>query len=197
MAKGKSIFPRGFKAAAERRGVEQRRVLGLAETAPLDAFELAAKLKIKVCSFTELLDEQEAHRLMYPNNPKQEVSAFWMRNCDGDPIILYSPAHSARRQQSDLMHEIAHILLGHTCEEETRRICVQFGLQYYNKMQEEEAKFQGGCLQITREGLLWSLRKGYSTSEIAEYYNASEDMVKYRLNTTGAERQRYFEAGKK
>lgn len=197
MAKSKSIFARGFKTGAERKGVEQRRLLGLAATAPLDAFTLATHLHIEVCAFTTLLSDEEAQRLMYPADPKQEISAFWMHNCDGDPIILHNPAHSVRRQQSDIMHEIAHIMLGHTCDEATRRICIQFGLQYYNKLQEEEAKFLGGCLQITRDGLLWALRKRYSTSEIADFYNASEEMVRFRINATGAQRQRSHETNKK
>lgn len=197
MAKSKSIFPYGFKAAAERIGVEQRTKMELGATDPLDAFVLAENLRIEVRAFTEVLGEKEVHHLMYPANAAQEISAFWMHNCDGDPIILFNPVHSPRRQQSSVMHEIAHILRGHTCPEEMRRLCVQLNLQYYNKVQEEEAKYLGGCLQITREGLLWALRKGYSASQISEYYNASEEMVQFRLNATGAQRQRSYEVGKK
>src|SRR3954468_1218112 len=117
MAKSKCALPWGFKSEAERISEQQRKQLGLSIFSPLNAFDLANYLEIPVIPFNELLLEEEAKKLI-----KKDVSALWMSNCDGDPIILNNPAHSAGRQQSDIMHELAHILRKHTISEEVRRL---------------------------------------------------------------------------
>jgi len=192
MAKSKSRLPRGFKTEAERISEQQRAQLGLSIFSPLNAFDLANYLEIPVIPFNELLQEEEAKKLI-----EKDVSALWMPNCDGDPIILNNPTHSACRQQSDIMHEIAHILRKHTTSEEVRRLCLLLNLRSYNKAQEEEAIYLGGCLQITRTGLLWALKQNYTHEQIAEYYCASVEMVKFRINSTGVERQRVYLYGRK
>lgn len=194
MAKSKSVLPRGFKAEAERISEQQRAQLGLSQFSPLDAFELAKHLDIPVCSFSDLLSEAETNQLTLA----KDISALWMPNTDGDPIILYNPTHSPSRQQSDIMHEISHILRKHSTSEEIVRLCLQLNLHSYNKVQEEEAIYLGSCLQITRAGLLWALKQSYSYEQIASYYGASVEMVRFRINSTGVERQRaYMTGGKK
>jgi Zn-dependent peptidase ImmA (M78 family) len=193
MAKSKSALPWGFKTEAERISEQQRAQLGLSIFSPLNAFDLADHLEIPILPFNEILPEDQAKKLI-----EKDVSALWMPNCDGDPIILNNPTHSAYRQQSDIMHEIAHILRKHTTSEEVRRLCLLLNLRSYNKVQEEEAIYLGGCLQITRAGLLWTLKQNYTHEQIAEYYGASIDMVRFRINSTGVERQRaYLYGGKK
>lgn len=45
-----------------------------------------------------------------------------------------------------------------------------------------------GALQITRPGLQWAIKRK-SEEQISDYYNASLDMVRYRLNITGVLKQ--------
>lgn len=189
MGKNKSVFQRGFKTLAERIAEQQRELLGLSVFSPLNAFDLAEKLEILVCPVNDLLPETEARKLTQPFDQSQQFSALWMPNCDGDPIIIYNSHHSAYRQQSDLMHEIAHILRKHETPYEVKKLCQAHNLRSYNKLHEEEAKYLGGCLQIPRAGLLWALKNKYSHTQISDYYSASTEMVRYRLNASGAERQ--------
>jgi hypothetical protein len=58
-------------------------------------------------------------------------------------------------------------------------------LRYYNPHHEEEAKYLGGCLQIPKPGLLWKLKEECTEEEISDYFFASVDMVKYRMNILG------------
>jgi hypothetical protein len=47
----------------------------------------------------------------------------------------------------------------------------------------------GGCLQLPREALLWALKRGMTKNEIADFYEASIQMVTKRINETGVIRQ--------
>lgn len=184
----KSLLKRGFKAKAERISENFRIELGISKFAPLDAFELANHLKITVFSVAELKDDLQSKDYVRLSDPSQ-FSAVWMPNSENEKIIIHNNFHSTKRQQSNLMHELAHIILGHEIPEEQAKLCLLLGLHYYNPVHEEEAKYLGGCLQITRPGLLWAIKKGHSEAEISEYYVASTEMVSYRLRITGVLRQ--------
>lgn len=186
----RSFLKGGFKAEAERISERYREEVGISKFDPLDAFALAKHLEIPIISVEELseLPEEHLNKLREPSI----FSAIWMPNEDGDKIIIHNTRHSAKRQQSNLMHELAHIIRKHEVPEDIARLCLLLNLHYYNKEQEEEAKYLGGCLQITRAGLQWALKRNLTKEEIAEYFNASLEMVIYRLNTTGVLIQRSY-----
>jgi hypothetical protein len=183
----KSVLRRGFKAEAERKSEKCRSDLGLSKFASLDAFQLASHLAIPIVpvdTFTELPED----KLAILSNP-DKFDAMWMPNEDGDKIIIHNNHHSAKRQQSNLMHELAHILEGHSIPVEAARLCLLYGLHYYNKEQEEEAKFLGSCLQISRPALQWAIKNGLTPDQISDHFNASIEMVRFRLNASGVLKQ--------
>lgn len=186
----KSLLQRGFKAKAERLGEMYREQMRISKFAPLDAFNLADYLQIPVVDLEtfKTLPDQHLARLKDPS----QFSAMWMPNVEGDKIILHNQYHSGKRQQSNIMHELAHIIRGHEIPEEAAKLCFLFGLHYFNEEQEQEAKYLGACLQITRPGLLWALKQGMNEDQISEYYNASTDMVRFRINATGVLKQRGY-----
>jgi Zn-dependent peptidase ImmA (M78 family) len=192
----KSVLERGFKTLAEKISEDLRKELRIAKFDPLDAFKLAAHLNAPVFSVSEVFaDEPTSPQAILLNNPDL-FSAMWMPNAEGIKLIIHNSNHSKFRQQSNIMHELSHIIRKHEIPDETARLCLKFNLHYYNPIHEQEAKYLGGCLQITRAGLLWALKQGMSHTEISEYYCASHEMVKYRLGITGAERQRAFQLSK-
>lgn len=180
-------FKYGFKAQAERLSEKYRTELGISKFDPLDAFNLAAHLQIPIKTvdeFSEALSDEQLLTL----RDTSKFSAMWIPNGNGEKIILHNDCHSNKRQQSNLMHELAHIILNHQISEEIAKLCFLYRLPYYNIEQEQEAKFLGGALQITRPGLLWAVKRK-NEEEISDYYNASLDMVRYRLNITGVSKQ--------
>ena len=99
-----------------------------------------------------------------------------------DPLwIVYNSRHTPARQQSDLMHEFAHVILRH----EMVQYDAKTGLPLRKKQYEDEAVYLGGCLQIPRRGLLWAKQKQMTISQIALHFDASEEMVKFRSNVIG------------
>jgi hypothetical protein len=185
----KTLLERGFKAKAQRISENFRSELGLSKFDPLDAFDLATHLKVPIFSVLELKDDLQCEHYARLSNP-DTFSAVWMPNSKNQKQVIHNNFHSKKRQQSNLMHELAHIILDHEIPDEQARLCLLLGLHYYNPKHEEEAKYLGGCLQITRPGLLWALKKGDSEDEMSDYFNASRDMVNYRLRITGILRQR-------
>ena len=101
--------------------------------------------------------------------------------------IVHKPRHAPTRRESDLMHELAHILL--------RNRVIGFepktGLPQRRDCDEDEATYLGGCLQIPRRGLLWAVQRKMQLAQIAPHFGASEDMVRFRRNVTGVEVKDY------
>jgi len=158
--------------------------MGISIFDPLNAFQLAEHLGVSVFSVEDIFGDHSLPE--YVNMcDTAKFSALWMPNQDGDKIIIHNEHHSKFRQQSNLMHELSHIIREHTVPDNYAVLCAQFGLHYYSPQQEQEAKYLGGCLQITKPGLLWALKHGRSNEWISEYYNASLDMVHYRLGVSG------------
>jgi IrrE N-terminal-like domain len=59
------------------------------------------------------------------------------------------------------------------------------GLPQRRQQDEDEAVYLGGCLQIPRRGLLWAIQKKMTIDRIALHFNASQDMVQFRINVIG------------
>lgn len=95
--------------------------------------------------------------------------------------IVHNLHHTLARQQSDFMHEFAHVILKHKMV----GYDPQTGLPQRRQQDEDEAIYLGGCLQIPRRGLLWAKQKKLTIPQIALHFNASEEMVKFRSNVNG------------
>ncbi len=168
-----------FKSRCESIAVEQRRQLGLRAYDPLPAEHLITKLEGQALPPDKV-----------PNMPSASVDVL-LENKDWSAgiirrnplLIVYHPDHFhvSARHQSNLMHELAHVLLNHPM--------IGFdpvtGLPLRDSHYEEEATYLGGCLQIPRLGLQWASQRGYTWKQIALYFGASEGMVRFRCNMTG------------
>lgn len=179
---------RGFKTFAENKAIELRKQLGLGSHEFLCAFKVCEYLKVQISDIKNLgLDEKNINNLL------GEGSAFWSAATiplgNGEYIIVHNTTHSLQRQQSNLMHEIAHVLCAHETVL-TENIGGLAGLmRSFNQEQENEAECLGSSLQLPREALLWSLKKNLSISDISERFTASEEMVRFRINITGVRNQ--------
>ena len=181
------MFARGFKTWCEKIAAQHRRSLGLQPRDPLDSVSLAASLSIEVHSLDEVpgLDAVSRHTLLADSGG---WSAVTLTNGTKSVVVLNS-AHSAARSASDLMHELAHILIGHKAG---RIDITEDGgliLNTYDRSQEDEANWLAGWLLLPREALLWILQQRLEPDVAALQYGASLAMFNYRLNVTGVKRQ--------
>ena len=182
----KNILKRGFKAKAEKLAIQYRESLNIHSCDPLCAIKLAEHLKISVYDATEFITKPSEINLLSGANGKDcEWSALTMTSKVGNRIIIYNPFHSVARQQSDLMHELAHIICKHEIHQVETDFEIPFGMRDYDEEQEKEAEWLGSTLQLTKPCLLWARKRNMATIEIAAHFNASVEMVTYRMNITG------------
>lgn len=166
-----------FKRRCESIAVDWRYQLGLKAFDPLPAEKMLKALNGTAITPEELAGmSQEMMRQLVNHD---DWSAGIIRH---DPLlILHHSKHSPPRQQSNLMHEIAHILLNHPSihfDKET-------GIAIRDARCEDEATYLGGCLQIPKLGLRWAREKGFTVKQVANHFGASEQMVRFRSNMIG------------
>ena len=111
-------------------------------------------------------------------------------DCEGQSVIIYNKNHSDARNESTIMHELSHIICEHRPSIDPNFQDLGLILHSYNQEHEDEANWLGGCLQLPMEGLVWALLKNMNNEQIASHFLASLDMVKFRLNVSGA-RQKF------
>jgi Zn-dependent peptidase ImmA (M78 family) len=178
---------RGFKTRAEKVSCQLRAEMGLSAHAPLAGKQLIAHLRVLLIQPADIpgIRAELLHEVL--NGSSEYWSAITFYDQSGRPVIIFNPRHAPARQESDLMHEAAHILCKHPPAKIVR--IGGFGMRTYDESQEEEAKWLGACLQITREGLLWAIREQMTTEAMAGFYGASEALVRFRRNTSGVDVQ--------
>ena len=102
---------RGFKTRCEEMSRSLRTELGLGSDAPLPAEQLASYLGVYVLSVDDLgLSPADAEQLL--DKDRESWSAITVSAAGKDAIIV-NPHHRRGRYSSDVMHELAHLLLGH------------------------------------------------------------------------------------
>ena len=101
---------RGFKAQAERVAQEIRLEMGTNASSGLDATSLATHAGADVRRADELTSTSKLKALEALQPGAFSACTF---HIGGRPVIVYSPLASHGRTQSDVAHEVSHILLGH------------------------------------------------------------------------------------
>jgi IrrE N-terminal-like domain len=179
---------RGFKAWAEHQAIEQRRRLGLGANVPLPARQFAAHLGITIVGPEHIPGMSREHLECLLHRDRSSWSAITV-NVNTAATIIHNTGHARTRQESDLMHEIAHIICKHAPSELIRVGGLPFPLRDYNADQEEEASWLGACLQLPRPALWWAVKRRMTADEIVQYFQASEELIRYRRQVTGVDRQ--------
>lgn len=167
-----------FKQWAENESIELRLKNGLKPYDYISAQQLANHLGVKIITPSEI----PGMTLDLFENVKNNWSANTIIY-ENKTIILHNNTHSPQRQQSNLMHEIAHII----CKHPPEPLISANGLllRNINKANEEEAEWFGGCLQLPRQLLYELFKRGESIDNIMLNYHVSIEMLRFRVNITG------------
>ncbi|MBX6750982.1 MAG: ImmA/IrrE family metallo-endopeptidase [Micromonosporaceae bacterium] len=172
---------RGFKTEAERLADRTRAQLGLKPDAWLEIRDLARHLKIEVHAADEFVEKKDLEELEHLQPGCFSAATFHLPG--GRTVTVYNPLADPGRTNSDLAHEISHILLRH----DVREIQQIAGHTFFtcNPEQEEEANWLGGCLLLPRQLLLREAFNGADPVSLARKYTVSVQMARFRLNASG------------
>ena len=178
---------RGFKSRCEEMARTLRARLGLRPIDPLDPLLLAGYLGVEVWSVTELglakVDEAQLVDIDPDAWSAVTVSAH------GRDAIIVNPMHRGGRQASDLMHELAHLLLRHEPSTVFFSDGSDLALRGYNPAAEEEANWLAAALLLPREALVRIRNQRTPTEAACLEFGVSERMFKYRMDVTGVSSQ--------
>ena len=197
----KTKLRRGFVKEAEALSVSHREALGLTVKQACPARRLARRLGLRVVSTAAVAPALSADLYAafaeYLGRPAGEAVASLQRDGEGffaffaevggHRMVFYNPSCEPARQESDLMHEMAHVICGH--EGQAIPFGTDFALRAHDPVHEEEAHRMGSILQIPEDGLFWHLVDGRTDEEIAKIYGASLQMVRWRKSKSGATRR--------
>jgi hypothetical protein len=172
---------RGFKAEAERTAHEVRAELGLTPVDPLDPRRLATHLEIPVQPLAFVEDEVPAAVWHLRRLEPGTVSALTIVGGTGW-LILHNDGHSPARQASDIMHELSHALLLHPAAPPLDEL----GRRRWNATVEQEAAWLGGALLVPQPAAVRIARQRIPPAVAAGAYGVSEQLMRWRLQVTGA-----------
>ena len=178
---------RGFKSRCEEISRQLRIEIGLAPVDPLRVTQLADYLDVSVWSVSDIgLSEEDLRQLVEVDADSWSaitVSAF------GRDMVIYNPGHLRGRYASDVMHELAHLVLGH---DPTTMFFVgdgELALRGFNPSTEEEANWLAGTLLLPRDALVYVKRRKLTNEQVCAKYGVSSQMLDYRMRMTGVNRQ--------
>ena len=100
--------------------------------------------------------------------------------------LVHNPGHHEHRQESNILHEIAHLICDHKPQSMT--MVGGIPIRHFDKTDEDQAKHLGYALQLPRDALFFALKNGWCVDQISQEYVASPAAVRLRLNLTGANR---------
>jgi Zn-dependent peptidase ImmA (M78 family) len=172
---------RGFKTECERTVTTLREELSIDDDEPIDMNEAAEHLCIPVKPLARILTSAGQHRSdPFVDEIYRKVSAFtvfkgWRR------AIVYNDEHAPTRHRSNLAHELAHALLQHPPRDS--------GLApEHEERHEAEAAWMGGVMMLTAAQARSIVARGMSRTTAEVRYQLSPEMLRFRLNVTGAAR---------
>lgn len=179
---------RGFKARCEETARRYRKRLGVSPEEALPYRRLADELDVILWTPADVpdLDAGTVRELSMTD------AAGWSAvtvTLDGRHVVVVNSAQDARRIPNSIVHELAHIILGHSAARVDISEDGHLWLSTHSLEQESEADWLAATLLLPRDGLLPWFARRRDIGAIADRFKVSRELVRWRLNTTGVVRQ--------
>lgn len=188
MSRGTNLLRRGFKSQCEKRSASIREYLNLEPDDPLSASELSTNFGTTVWSERNIRDVADHDIAQLTRRDAESWSAFTMR-VEENHLIVFNSSQSAPRQNSVIMHELAHIILGHELTSASLTDDGHFVPTTYNQDQEDEADWLAGALLLPRPALLKIRQLGMTDQTAMDTFMVSQQMLTWRFRMTGVDYQ--------
>lgn len=179
-------FRYGFKKDAELIAEEVRKELELELTDRLDPIRLAKHLAIPVIDLTELRVSGVKERSLrqFLHEEPGDFSAMTILRGTAR-LIVVNPQHPNGRRANSICHELSHVLLEH----DPYAALSSGGSRVWSDECESEADWLAGALLVPRSAALETALLGIKEADAATHFGVSIDLMRWRLNATGARKQ--------
>jgi len=185
----KNNLRRGFRKEAEEYAEEFRAELGLRPNEPLHCKDLANHLAIPVQDLSNHPTISGDLKSYFACSGRDCFSAATL--CNGlRREILLNDSHHPNRQNSSIMHEISHILLGHPAKPPLLKNNrgKKDSCRNFDPVLEREANELGFTLLIPKVAALNAVENYSSIDEAANFYGVSKVLLDYRIKISDARR---------
>jgi Zn-dependent peptidase ImmA (M78 family) len=183
--RGKKILPGNPNQwEFEHNGLDLREELAIGPDVALPVDRAFTLLRnVTVCALADVpIAEVRANYL------RGEGSHAWsgmsVRLDDNSEVVVYNDSHPETRVRATLMEEFFHLRLGHA-----RSVLRQLGdgtksSRSFDGSIERAAFGSGAAALVPYSALRDRIGEGFSLSELAESFNVSEPLVRFRANVT-------------
>ena len=166
---------------------QARQDLNLAAFAPLDPWTYSTHLGVIVLDLTQIgLSARTRDHLLVTD--RESWSGMTLQE-SGITAIIVNPSHDHGRQASTLMHELAHVVLGHLPARVDVSHTGMLLLSDYSDDAESEADWLAAAMLLPRDMLISRRRRGDTISAIAEAFGTSKPLCEWRVRMTGVDVQ--------
>ncbi len=183
MPKKKNRFRRGFVKEAEEYAEDFRFEMDRASHEPLSALDLADFLDIPVCGLSDHPAIAESDKAFFRGPGNSLFSAATLPQGTYRSIVHNDYQHP-NRQNSNVMHEIAHILLGHP----TKPPLLEDSCRNFDADAEKEANHLGFTLLVPKRAALYAHEQFATVEQAAKYYGVSVPLLRHRIQITDVRR---------
>lgn len=165
-----------FYEQCENIAARMRSNLKIAAYAPLSSRSLAAHLLIDIV-LPDTLPSLTLKDIHLASNARGWSAITVLTE---PPIIIAHPSRNLVEAESDIMHEIAHVLIKH--KPEMLSLISEYRVaRRYSKTQELQADTLGDCLQFPRPALHYVRQRGCHIRKITQHYCISEECYNRRI----------------
>ena len=168
--------------------MEFRKQLGIAPTGALDSRDLAHKLGVTVWSTIDVAGMPTDQLGILNDESDGSWAALTMRIGPSN-LVVYKPVRSAERRNSVIMHELAHVILGHELAEAYMLEGGSLAPGNFRQDQEDEADWLAGALLLPRPALMDIRRRRLTDSVACRKFHVSPEMLNWRMRMTGVDYQ--------
>lgn len=182
--KGKGLLPPNPKRwEHEHNALDLRYALALPledRLAHRDAFQLLPAVYVFGHSELKLDAAVESH---FVGARAHKWSGMCVPCPDGETLVLYNDAHPPTRVRATLMEEFFHLWLDHP-PTRLRLMSNGEGNRDYDGEKEAEAYGSGAAALVPYKPLRAMLEEGRTTSDIADHFLVSEQLVDFRIRVS-------------
>lgn len=163
-----------------------RRMAGInSDDERLDPFGLAEMLGLIVRYQDEIPGLSDDDRRLLSDVFSGSWSGATIVLDDESRVVVLNRSHNAERNRATVMEEICHHVFGHAPTSLKHLASAGAAVRDYDSDQEKEAYWTGAAALVPYVALKRRILERVPALEIADHFGVSEELVKFRIKTTG------------